>query len=81
MAIKDIEKSFGKYYGSMFESGDFDALIVDIRTAIRQAFEATRMKKEKLDTEHEFSNEEWETFGYNQAIAEQQKRQEEFLKE
>lgn len=87
MTIKDIEKEFDNTYdldnygGSHIMNRKVKSFI---RTAIQQAFEATKGEKRILGLDMTKSVIErvydCDVTAFNQALAEQQKRQEEFMK-
>lgn len=48
------KEQFSKYYGSMFECGDFDRLINDIDSILQQKDQEWREKIEKWANEHTY---------------------------
>lgn len=83
--INEILREFDKYYGVMFESGDFEALRIDVITAITSAFEETRMEKVSgktiFDLGSEFSTpRDYRREGYNSALTKIKNNQDLFLK-
>lgn len=73
------EKHFSKYWGAMFESGDFDALMIDIRDLLssqrQELLEKVKLEKKDYPSTVDFSLQQW-TLGYNEAIDDLEKLKE-----